>query len=163
MKQSHFVLGIILVGAGILLGLASFELIPGVSIFYLLALGFWAAYYLRGRQLGFLIPAAVLTAFGVFVSVSEMFPGLHGIYFLVSLGIAFLTVFLLHTSRLSGDWGEKYWPLFPAISLLTISALVLAVEEGNLPFDLRYINLLFPAVLVAAGVRLLLKHPRASR
>jgi len=164
MPNKRTTLGIVLIVAGLISGLASLNLVSGFVFFYLIALGFWAAYYMYDRNLGFLIPACVLTALGTFVLMNENIALLPGSFFLTLLGAAFLAVFLIHTvHEKKENWGARYWPLFPAMSLIAISSLVIAAEKGALPFDVKYVNLINPLLLIGLGLIIYLRGRKSEQ
>ena len=158
MNRSKILLGIILLTAGVLSGLSTFKLISGSLFLLVIGGGFLAAYTIYKRELGFLIPGCVITAVAAFAIIQENFKRLDGTWFLLMLGLAFLAVFLVHTLHIKGgNWGEKFWPLFPFAGLSIIGGSILLVQNKVMSFDLNYLNLITPAILVIVGAVILVR------
>ncbi|MFZ5353213.1 MAG: hypothetical protein ACOZCL_10900 [Bacillota bacterium] len=163
MENKNTIIGAALIALGIIIGLASMNFIDGSIIFYALAIGFIAGYFVKGRCLGLLIPGCILSALALFITMDELILDFSGLYFLIMLGAAFLSVFMIHTVRYnSGNWGEKYWPLFPGFSLMLIGGMVLAVEGNLISFNLEYLNLITPAILIIIGAVMLVSNFKKS-
>jgi hypothetical protein len=93
-----------------------------------LAIGMaFAIVYIYTRQVGFLIPAALLSGIGIIT----MLP--RGIFqswmMFLALSLAFASVWVIHTRTKGDGFGEKYWPLFPA-SFLAVFGIAVGVAEG---------------------------------
>ena len=158
MHNKNVRVGIILILVGVLSGLGTLKIFSGELVLYLFSIGFLGAYFGYRRNVGFLIPGCILASIAVFSSVEQRMPGFDGLYFLLFLGTAFIAVFLIHTLHNSSSWGERYWPLFPGLSLMIIGFLTLAVENKLLRFDLKYLNFVTPAILVIAGAVILINN-----
>jgi hypothetical protein len=159
MNRKNVIFGSILVIAGLYIALNTLGLLPGFNYLYLLSAGFIAAYLLFDKNLGFLIPGCILGAIALFSTAQSMISGLDGSWFIVFLATGFLAIFLIHTLHVRKvSWGERYWPLFPAASLLLIGSFIILVEKDLLRIDLehlKYLNLIFPAAAVITGVIIL--------
>jgi len=156
-------MGLVLIIAGVVFGLTALELIHGVNVLYVIAGCFIAAYVVFGRNLGFLIPGCILGAIALFSTIDSYFD-VDGAVLLIMLGLAFLAVFLIHTIKAKeGGWGERYWPLFPAACFLVIGGVITAVHNNIFDFNLKYLNLITPAVLIAAGIIVLLSGKRIKK
>lgn len=164
MKNKSMVLGLVLLSVGVFSALSTLKVLPGQGFLFILTIGFLAAYAFYGKNLGFLIPGCVLASIAVHATVQTWLPHLDGSFFLIMLGLAFAAVFVIHTARCNADnWGAKYWPLFPAGSLILIGALVLSVRQNVLDFNLEYLNFLTPAILLIAGLIVLIKGAARSK
>lgn len=163
MKNKNMVLGIILLLAGVVLGLIALELIPGVSFLFIISAGFILMYFLYEKRLGFIITGLMVFAVSLFSTLALILGELDGSYFLLMLGISFTTVFLIHTINLKTEnWGEKYWPLFPGLSLFLIGFLT-ALSDSILLMDKKYTDLLIPIVVIIAGIILLIRSSSISK
>ncbi len=115
----------------------------GYAFLLTIAAGFLVAYY-QSKQIGFLIPGAIVGALGLAVFFMETFslPEIYGSTFVLGfLGLAFFCIYLLGSR-------PNAWPLYPAFSLWGIAALVLMVGD-----DTYYIGkIAFPALLILAGI-----------
>lgn len=144
--------GIVLIMAGFLIGLVTMGLIPGISMLFILAGGFLAAYFVFDRNIGFLIPGLILAAVATFLTLEET-SRINGVYILLLLGLAFLAIFLTHTMHLkTGDWGSRYWPLFPGAILIAIGTLVLGAQQGMFELNRKIINMITPVLLIVVGL-----------
>ena len=163
MDRKNVLLGIILVTVGAVMGLIALEIIPGISMLFVIAGGFLAAYFVFGRNIGFLIPGCVITAIAAYSTWNQMVPGLDGIYFLLLLGAAFIAVFLIHTMHLQTNyWGERYWPLFPGTILTGIAGLTLSQRPNYWDLDRKLFSLIVPAFLVIVGILVLVGGNRRT-
>lgn len=85
------------------------------------------AVYAFTRQLGFLIPGVIMSAIGIFALLPS---GPHEDWgFFLGLGLAFLTIWAVHTRTRGTNFGTKFWPLFPA-AFFTVFSLALALSQG---------------------------------
>lgn len=161
MSNKNLLLGIVLISAGIITGLTVAGILPGIGLLGILTIGFLTAYVVGKKTLGFLIPGCVLGAITIAGLVETTYAKLDDSFPLFILGLAFLAVFFIHTFRLkTAGWGEKYWPLFPAVSMMLIGGAVLAANNRLLNFKpeyLNYLNYLTPAILLIIGAVVLLK------
>lgn len=146
--------GLLLILLGIFFLLANAGFITGDYFLLFLSAGFLAAYFILKRSLGLLIPGLFLGAVGSFVALreSERLPGDAGALFLIFLGIAFLLIFAVHTGNYGRNWGERNWPLYPGIILITLGGVIYA---GRI-LDLSY----WPVFLILAGIVILLNSRR---
>ncbi|MTI95093.1 MAG: hypothetical protein FH749_06335 [Firmicutes bacterium] len=79
------------------------------------------------RQLGFLIPALIALMLAAITFIPGNVPG--GV-FLGGFSLAFVGVLLIHTLHRGKDWGEKYWPIFPAGGLGLLALVTTLAESG---------------------------------
>lgn len=158
MKKNNLVWGLILLAAGVFSGLSAFGVVTGSSFLLIVSAGFFIAYFAGQRNLGFLIPACIIASIGLFDVVEQNLPQAEGSWFFLFLSAAFLAVFFIHTIRIKSlEWGTRYWPLFPAISLLLIGGLVLMIEHEFLGINPEHLGLVMPVVLIIIGAAMLLK------
>ncbi len=154
--EGQKLLGIILLSLGIFLTLINFKLLPSSSILFIFAIGFLYSYYKFGRNIGFLIPGLIFVAIGVFSILEETW-NIGGVYFLLFLGLAFIFIFIIHTSKLP-SYGEKYWPLYPGL-ILTGLSLILIFQEKTA----QYLNILIPILLILIGFVMLIRGAQKSK
>jgi hypothetical protein len=155
MDRKNVFLGIVLVMAGIWMGLSALNLMPKISILFILAAGFLVAYFVFNRNIGFLIPGCILAAIATFVTLGQQ-NGFNGIYVLILLGLAFFAIFLIHTMHIKTDqWGDKYWPLFPGSILIIIGTLILNAQLDPLDPNRQIITMITPAFLIIIGIIIL--------
>lgn len=153
------IFGIFLVFAGAFLLLERLDLIDGDIFLILLGCAFLAAYFANKFSIGFLIPGAILTWFGIYSLVMEQpywdLTDTHagGLLFM-ALGLAFLTIFI-HTVLMEKD-SSRFWPLYPGIGLI-LFALIVEFEFSFIPLDyMAYIETYWPALIILLGVILFL-------
>lgn len=152
MKKGPVLLGIILIIAGIIFGLQTTNLLPASSFLFIIGVAFLAGYVISGRKLGLLIPGCIITAIATFSTLSEIFHNFPGAYMLVFLGLAFISIYLLHTIRVSDkSIGSSVWPLYPGSILLSIGFIILLLEDNILGLNARTIGLIFPILLILCG------------
>lgn len=124
--------------------------VPDAISYLFLALGIaFAVAYVQGmRPTVYLVPAAVLLAFGVGL-LAPSWLGLPGEVragsFLAALGVAFAAVFLIRPSR--------RWPLIPAAVLGAISLAELFGRGDLIPGAAQ--PFMVPFILIAVGVYLI--------
>jgi hypothetical protein len=148
--------------AGVIIALASLNIIPKISFLFILAAGFLVAYIIFSRNIGFLIPGCILGAVATFVTLGQQY-GFNGIYILILLGLAFLAIFLIHTAYLKTNrWGERYWPLFPASILIITGTLILNAQLNPLDPARKFINIITPAFLIIIGIVILFGKTKKS-
>lgn len=159
MNKGSFLLGIILIIAGIIFGLQTTNLLPGSSFLFILGAAFLAGYVVSGRKLGLLIPGCIITAIAAFSTLAEIFPNFPGAYMLVFLGLAFISIYLIHTLRMSGkSFASSVWPLYPGSILLSIGFIILLLEDNILGLNARTIGLIFPILLILCGGVIILRN-----
>ncbi len=137
-----------------LLGLAAESLPPAVlgnlhGMFFLAALGFgFFAVYLSGRERWWaIIPGGVLITLGFVAVLTTRFGMLdNGSILLAGIGVTFLLVAVLANMK---------WAYVPGVVLLALGGLIGAAFPGAL-------GLLWPAVLVAAGLILIFRFARKT-
>lgn len=155
MDRNNVFFGVVLIMIGILVGLVTLHLIPGLSLLFILAGSFLAAYFVFHRNIGFLIPGCILAAVATFVTI-ESAHRISGFYMILFLGIAFLAIFFIHTMHLKTNyWGERNWPLFPGAILSVLGSLLLSAQSQWFGIDRKIFSMIVPVLLVVVGVALL--------
>jgi hypothetical protein len=157
--------GIILILIGVIFLLSKLNLLGNINILMIVGGGFLAAYILSNRPIGFLIPGLIVSSIGLFAYLSDIkvIPDNSGQIFLLFLAAAFWLIMLIHTMwTKNADWGERFWPIFPAGALTVIGFLLLGETYHNI-FILKQISDLWPVVLILIGILVLIpKHPKHS-
>lgn len=143
--------GAILVAVGVPFLLQAVN-VPNASayLFVTLGLAFLAAWYLGTRQYVYLVPAAVLIAFGLGLVVPTWFPlpaETAAPIFLGSLALGLLAVFIAHPDRRV--------MLIPAVVLAVVALADLFAHVQIVPSGLQ--PFFVPIVLIAVGVYLLVE------
>jgi len=146
-------LGILLITIGIFILLNTLNLISDDIFLYLLSGGFIFTYFILGarkhyRNIGFLIPGAILLAIALFSDLEriDFIESLGGGFFFIMLGLAFLTI-LIHTSAFK-KWD---WPIYPAAALILFGLFVIFVDNNDFIQKLEYLNYITPLVLIGLG------------
>jgi hypothetical protein len=162
MDRKNIFLGIVLIMAGILIGLSALNLMPKISILFILAGGFLVAYFVFDRNIGFLIPGCILAAIATFITLGWQ-NGFNGIYILLLLGLAFFAIFLIHTMHIkTNQWGDRYWPLFPGSILMIIGTLILNAQLDPLDPNRKIITMITPVFLIVIGMVILFGGTKKS-
>jgi hypothetical protein len=155
--------GIILIFIGLIFLLSKLNLLGNINILMIVGGGFLVAYVLSKRPIGFLIPGLIVSSIGLFAYLSDkkIIPDNGGQIFLLFLAAAFWLIMLIHTMWIkNADWGERFWPIFPAGSLTVIGFLVLGETYRDI-FILKQISNFWPVVLILIGIIVLIpKHPK---
>jgi hypothetical protein len=159
-RDGRVVAALILIALGLVFLAGNLLPIGGGLLFLGLGAAFALARFLTGNY-GFAVPAGILLGFGAFVAQEEagLLPGDGGGWFFVMLGLGFLAVYLL------GLRPRAIWPLFPAAVLLAFGAALLGLLPTASLAVLAWLGLLWPVILIAAGLWLLLRDrlPTAVR
>lgn len=159
-KNNRLGIFLVLIGAFILLSRFSLFNFGGEFPLLILGLGFLGTYFvtkpnmLKG-SIGFLIPGSILTMIWVFTFLENMifFNLFDGGLFFICLGIAFLSIYIIHTSRISGlSFGEKNWPLIVSFILLGFGTLVSILEFFNSTILRFVLSNFWPVALIIAGL-----------
>ncbi len=152
-------------GIGILLLLSNLGWLSGVWFLFALSLAFLTAYFLYSRSLGFIIPGLLVGALALYAHLGDRTGGLSPAFFFFFFAAAFFGVYGIHTMHLSTtDRGERIWPIFPGTALLAVGILVYSIENdffGIRPF--RYLNYIFPVLLIAYGLKIVLVDSRKKK
>ncbi|HOJ93197.1 MAG TPA: hypothetical protein PKW23_06040 [Dictyoglomaceae bacterium] len=148
-------LGILLIVIGAFLFLLNFNLISWDFALLLISIGFIVAYYRFGKILGFLIPGCILLSISAFNLVKDIYSNLNPIYSLFFVGIGFILIFFIHYSKKEQDSAEKYWSIYPGISLIALSLLI-----GLLQASPAFLKIIIPVILIALGIFYLVKAIR---
>ena len=157
------ILGIILIAIGAVSMAARFGWLSGDYMLMGLGAVFLAGYYLRGRPIGFLVPACVLLAIGLFSNVQSgrwfhVGSRLGGALFFFFMALAFFMVQALH--RLGrGDREKKLrWPAIVGTALAAFGVFVYGAEHWNLGRWLAVAGRFWPLVLVAVGLYMIFSN-----
>lgn len=147
--------GLVLVAVGGTFLLPPMGVENAISYLFLsLGVAFAVAYVQAMQPTAYLVPAAVLLAFGVGLLVPTWFglPGdVRAASFLAALAIGFAGVYLMRPSR--------RWPLVPAAALGVVSAFELYGRGDVVPGALQ--PFMVPLILIAVGVYLIVA-PRSD-
>lgn len=155
MDRRNLTWGIILVAAGLVWALDELRVLPGSGFLLIVAIGFLAAYFVYRRSMGFLIPGCIIGAVGAYSIFQDIFRHISSDFFLLFLGIAFIAVFIVHTSNINdGSWGSKFWPLIPGGILAAVGTLGAA---GSIDLIGRNMDLIIPVIFVVIGVSIIAK------
>ncbi len=150
--------GFLFLAIGSVLGLST--LTPGVPSNFtgglflgLLGLAFVSVYLLRPLNWWAIIPGGVLLTLAVLATLGPIGRrgGDSGAILFLGLGITFLVVYLTPNPR-----GRMTWALYPAGAMLLLA---LVVGVGSAPA----LNVVWPALLIAAGAYLMLRATRSRR
>ncbi|MBX3062779.1 MAG: hypothetical protein KF726_07380 [Anaerolineae bacterium] len=154
-QADRFFLGLLLVGAGLmmLLGrltvntsistLIGILLLPMVGIVFLV----WAIYT---QRFALSIPGSILLGLGLGIALTQTYPQLGGGVLLLALALGFIGITLL-----SPFFGERkvWWPIVPAVIIGFLGALL--TIGGEALKLLEWINIGAPLLAIAIGVLLL--------
>ena len=128
--------------------------LPGSVFFLAVGLALLIARLTTGRY-GLSIAGFVVFCLGAGWSAMELLklPGMYGIVAtLLSLALAFLLIHICEYRRIG------HWPLLPALILLVFGVLFFLVLTPEINEILRpYYGLIFPVILIALGVWLLVR------
>lgn len=103
-------------------------------------------------SVGFLIPTAILSMIYITENyVIVAFPGFDGMLMTMSIGLAFIAVFLLHTVRFKGQW-NRFWPLVTGIVIILFGALEGVVDLTQLQWLNGILNNLGALFLIVIGL-----------
>jgi hypothetical protein len=154
MIKTNTVLGVILIVMGILLGLTLMDVLPaGMGMLYIFAIGFLTVYFMYSRSMGVLMPGCIFAAVAAFITVFVLFDNVNMFLILIFIGLAFVAVFFIHTMHLNTrNRSRRFWPLLPGLTLTGAGALLVVVDANIITVNLRYINLIAPGILIAAGI-----------
>ncbi len=155
-QQAFLLLGSIAAISGILsilgdLRIFRFE-ITGELFFALLGLVFIFIYYSK-KNIGFLIPGAILISLGCYIYLMENFNSseLWPMFFIL-LGIAFYSIYFIAL------YGKENWPLVVGTILMLVGLVFLTFSYGILDWRLwQYYNYLWPLLLILVGVLILIR------
>lgn len=134
--------------------------LPGSVFFLAVGLALLIARLTTGRY-GLSIAGFVVFCLGAGWSAMELLklPGMYGIVAtLLSLALAFLLIHICEYRRIG------HWPLLPALILLVFGVLFFLVLTPEINEILRpYYGLIFPVILIALGVWLLVRGALRGR
>ena len=158
-------LGILLVALGIASLLGNLNIFQGELTLLVIGILFFFFYNKSGktvdkRQVGLLIPGVIVFMVGLFAIVDRNFElGEAGGYlFFVFLGIAFVSIYFIHTKHLENALKEKKnWPLYPGLACLGFALFVFIVQSLETEIGREILSNIFPIGLIVVGVSILLK------
>ena len=155
-NPGQVMIGCLLLFMGGFFLLSNFGMLRGEAFLIFLGLAFVGAYFFSGRQVGLLIPGAVLTAVGSFAWFESMRlwrvrPS--GGWFFVFLGLAFAMVFIVDSL---GRPKPSTWALFPSAGLLLFGFFVLAVDVVPRTWW-HMATTWWPVLLILLGALIMLK------
>lgn len=156
----RILIGALLIGAGILFLLETFNIIPDAweilwTAAFLVGGGiFFYVYFSDRQQWWALIPAMTLLGLAGTIFVETFLPGtsnLSGALFLAGVGLGFWVIYLTHR--------DFWWALIPGGVLITLGAVTLSEDwlEGDSGGGVFFMGLAFTFFLVA-----LLARPREN-
>lgn len=147
-NRERMIPGVVLLLFGSFLLLNQMERIPGSAFLIFLGVAFLAVYFITGK-VGFLIPGAILSGFGIGVTVNAADLLQVPSYVMVFSGLA-LGFYLM---VLLGFKKTGTWPLIPGTVVLLLALLIYFLESGLfLEYIVPYLDFVLPALLIAAGV-----------
>lgn len=155
MEKKNIRGGIILIIIGLALLLSKLNIIGEINILMIIGAVFIVAYIVFERTLGFLIPGCIVSAIGVFAYLNDrkLLPEDGGILFLFFLAGAFWIIMFVHTMWIkNADWGERFWPVFPAGIMTIIGFFTVSEVYYSVPAFRLISNILFPAILIILGI-----------
>lgn len=155
MKNS--MIGLILVIVGLFILLGNLGVLNGELTLLGIGTAFLIFYGVSGRdkeqrKIGLLIPGLIILAVDMFALLETRYDAAP-YFFFVFLGLAFLSVYLIHTKSVK----NRKWPLYPALGLFGFSIFLLAATNFNLEFLGTIMNNLIPAAAIIAGLVILVK------
>ena len=159
-------LGIILIIIGIIWTLSNFNLINNQYMLPFIGIIFFAAYLYRGGiqkkgTIGLLIAGCIIFMVGMFAAISDTFylGPFEGPLFFFFVGIAFLSVYVIHTRHFIDDHssGQK-WPLYTGLIILLFGLFVLITETSGIPIMQRLYRIFGPIVLIVLGLYIMLRQ-----
>ena len=159
-NSGQIVMGLVLLFLGGFFLLNNLGFLRGEAFLVFLGLAFVGAYLLTGRQVGFLVPGAVLVSLGLFAGLeqSRFFWGQRagGGWFFMFMALAFAAVFIIDSL---GRASPTTWALFPAAGLGLFGLILLGIDV--VPRSLwRTTATWWPIVLILVGLLFLLKPKR---
>ena len=144
--------GVVLVLAGIFFLLDN--LYPGVvgqGFLLLVGVAFLLAYFLGGRNVGFLIPGGIISGLGLGTLLARWLSGAEsGGITVLCMGLGFITIRLFERSH--------QWSLIVGGILAAIGAFILAGEVA----ELRDLGRWWPALLILLGLWVLMRRIQAA-
>jgi hypothetical protein len=159
MTNRKLFFGVLLILAGILIGLKEMDILPQINFLFILAGGFLAAYFLNRKRPGFLITGCILAAVATHSTLDDMISGFPGSSFFILLGLAFLAVFLIHTISQKAESGSTYiWPLYPGLALCLFGLFILVLEEDLIEFTPALTEILLPILLIGVGLLIVIRN-----
>ena len=152
-QDRSWVFGAVLIAIGVLLLAGQWVDISGAFVLGVLALIFLGT-YAATRTYGFMIPGFILGGLALGVGVEGAGMSLHGGAVVLGLAAGFLAIYV---TNVLVDRAPQWWPLVPG-GILAVVGTSTALEGTDLA---RYGGVIWPSVLIAAGLILLLVNARA--
>ena len=155
MMKKKAIIGFLLIILGLVFLLKPhIELTGPVFLFGLGALFFIG--YLLFQSYGLLIPGGILMGLGAgFFAKAQMAEETGKILFFILFGAGFLLIYIVDRFKRA----TPVWPLIPGGILAGVGAYMAADRAGWLPPNLGYyVRLLWPLLLVALGIYLIIKR-----
>lgn len=164
-------LGLLLIIVGGIFLLSNLGYYPGEFTLVIVGGLLLLMYYRSGdsvyrRNQGLMIAGAIVTMVGLFATIEQNYPlgDRDGYLFFIFLGIAFLSVFLVHTRHLKSlPSGKRRWPLYPAAALWGFSLFVFIVQALDSNLLQGIFNNIFPIGLILVGMILIVKAFRKGK
>lgn len=152
-------IGLLLVLIGLLILLGNLGLIDGDYVLIVIGVVFMGIYWFSGkdapnRNIGFLIPSTILIMIGLYDLMEGLWRRLdiQGIGFFISIGIAFVLIYLIHTSQLKAPKkGTRYWPLYVSSALFGFSIFIIIITNIDSQVVWTITNNIFPIALIIVG------------
>ena len=164
-------LGLLLIIMGGIFLLSNLGYYPGELTLVIVGGILLLMYYRSGdsvyrRSQGLMIGGGIVTMVGLFAAIEQNFPlgDRDGYLFFIFLGIAFLSVYLVHTRHLKNlPSGKRRWPLYPTAGLWGFSLFVFMVQVLDSDLTEQVLRNLFPVGLIVVGIILIVKAFRKGR
>ncbi len=164
-------LGLLLIIIGGIIFLSNLGYYPGEFTLMIVGILLLLMYYRSGnsayrRSQGLMVAGAIVTMVGLFAGIEQNVPlgNRDGYLFFIFLGIAFFSVFLVHTRHLKSlSQGKRRWPLYPAAALWGFALFVFSVELMDRDLTERVLSNVFPVGLIVVGVVLIVKAFRKGK
>lgn len=162
-KSNRSALGYILIFLGCFFLLIKFGIISELAFLYFVGAGFLVTYFVLGGtqkygNIGFLIPGVMILAISLFADLEALpvVTWIGGGLFFIFIAAAFMVVYLHTRCFLHQDWGQRNWPLFPAVGLACFAFFIfLAEHDVYIIGQIRLGTILIPALMIGLGVYLL--------
>ncbi len=157
MKSINNMMGIFLIIVGIFVGMAILDVIPIISVLFILPVAFLVPYYTVKKHIILLVPGCLSAAIATYITLRVRLNDFDGISILLLLGAAFFAIFFIHNLKMDGSHLiEKYWPIIPGASLLILGGLLMAGGIDFISFNAAYLSLFTPLALIVTGAIIIL-------
>lgn len=165
--NTRSILGLVLIILGLFIFLANMGIITADFTLFIIAGGFYAAYFVSGkktaqRRVGFLVPALLITAVALFdILDNYVISEVSGSLFFLLIALSFLFLYLLHTVHLD-NYKNKEWPLYAAGCIFAFSLFVYIVEAVDSAQVQLIVIKYWPILIILSGVILFFKGFRSK-